>query len=469
LSTIPADKKAKIATSNSVLTSSAEVKASASSKAESSTFDVSKYCKNNLNDSFSRLRGYVSNTTFRRQVDDRKSHQLVKNTIASFGRPGEDIVNIARGLGIKVTEDLGDSIDVNIPLISCFKSNSLITEHIKENALLSEAARQMASLAYNLSTYSELPNFYHENDLGIVFVRFWFIKHIQKVFFDSNPGDYSAVSRIPTSRQNELASKLLPFANVVAVNLFLDLIEKIVNMIVLNIKNKADTDAKNFFLGHHRTHFFSMKKTFEKVLPKSQKVKLTEAARVRLARNPRYKVKDTDKSSTLVTVRPTLDTEAYLDEKEKVRLKDFNRKLNEVSAAVPEISTADGSARKACAISLQKALFTRVASINHILAKRRNQVHAILVHDRESSADPIEKEKSEKKIPFTPSQWVKAFERLDKSDLSTALMEQFSVVDPALLKLDKLVSSLMNESASSSSKSVSSPFQREDSEDNDMI
>jgi hypothetical protein len=396
-----------------------------------------------LNDLFGKLKGYVSHTPFANQANMRDSHSLVKGTALSFGEIGSTIVSTANKLGIKVTEDVGDKLIPVSKLTGAFKDSTFDDEEVKNVKEHMDACNALVSLSHNLAVFDILPAFINGEDFGLIYTRYWYVRHIQKIFYGANLSDIAGVMRISNDHKNDLVNRLKVFNTVTASGLFIDLIEKIIERIVIKVKSSNDKQLQDSFLKNCRTHFFSMAKTFEKSLPQSQKVKLTDSAKRRIARNPNARLISSDKVVQLVTVRPTIETKGFLEDKEKLVLKEFNMKLNEISKHIPEVNIGDGSARKSMISTFVKAIFSKTSHVNQVISRRKTLVHSLMVNARRNSHDLNEQKKIVDKVRFTPEEWRRTFNELDKSDLKNALIASFGTDDVRKLNISDLIFSIM--------------------------
>lgn len=393
-----------------------------------------------ITSALSQLKGYISYTPFVSQALQRDSQSLVKNTLASFGEPGNLIGILASKLGIKVIEDLGDPIQPVKKLTECFKDGVLNVENIKNDKLGLSGVETLASLAHHLTSFSDLSAYINSEDHGMIYVNYWFLRHIQKMFFGNNWTDYSSVAKLHSDHKIELMNALKVFNSPQATANFLDLIEKIIEKFVAKIFNSDNKlGEKDRLLKTCRSHMIPLAKNYEKSLPKSKKVKLSEDAKRRLARNPNARVKESDKVINIVTIRPTLETQGFTTNEEKLQLKNFNLKLNEVSKYIPEMDISDGHVRKTMTNNLVKSLFKKVSHVNTVISRRKTLIHQQMVEKRRNSLDPSEKKKLTDKVPFTTEEWREAFNLLEKKDLASSLVESFGTSNPNNLDMVSLI------------------------------
>jgi len=396
--------------------------------------DFQSFFDRDINNLFVHMKGFVSDSIFRNRADDRNNHSLVRNTCISFGDAGKDIKKLAELLKIRVTEDVGSECVVT-PLANCFKDR-LDDLSVRNDRIKLEAVNALSSLVLGLTGFHPAPTKIIENDYAFIFVSFHYLKHVQKHLFGLSYDDYCGSSRIRSDQKGALINQLKAFNTPSASELFLGLIEKMLEKVVLKISEKSN--GKELLAQSARTFFFSMPKAVEKSYPVQRRVILSAKAKKRLGRNP--KAKPTVQEQTLVesVSRPVLDPKKYTTEREKSIIKRFNAKLNSLSSFVPEINSADGRLRLTQARDLVRAMQDKARSVNHRLAARKQKVHDHLkaVSKRKiASLVSDDEKKLEARREFTPKEWEEAFESIDKSDFEVALVDVYGTADPDKLNL----------------------------------
>jgi cell fate (sporulation/competence/biofilm development) regulator YmcA (YheA/YmcA/DUF963 family) len=397
----------------------------------------------NISQDFLKLKAYVSNSALINQRAMRTSHDLIKGTVKSLGFPGAFIVKLATDLGIKVTETMGTEVIAKNSLLAAFTDSGLNQNFKPADEEVGQAVNSLASLAHNLVTFSELPVFIKSDDYSFIYTRFHYVAHIQKVFYDNNISDYLSHLRIGSDHKTDLINSLKLFGTVASTELFIDLIEKIIERVIISAKK--ETLQTNELLRACRTHFLSLAKAYEKNLPSIKKVKLSEAAKKRLAKNSRARITDNDKITILVKTRPALETKGFLNDLEKEELSKFNTKLNELSHHIDEIPVVEGYVRRKITHNMIQCLFAKTSHVNKVISRRKTLVHQLMVDERKRSHDPLEQKALADKTPFTPDQWRRGFSLLDKTDLKTALIESFGSERSANLVPKSLIKELMAE------------------------
>jgi hypothetical protein len=353
------------------------------------------------------------------QEKDRKSHSLFKGTLKAIGPFSDPILNLCKMFDIKITEDQGDEIQQNKQLLEAFTNEGLNKDWNPRSPQERIAVQQLSDLHYFLVNYNELGRYLDSSNVAQIYVRFHQIKHIQKIIFSADVHSYISQSRVGSDRKNELNTAVMSwFGSSIATNLYLDLIEKIIEAFVVN--ESRDKEKTNKILSAHRTSFIGITKAYERTLPLAQKKTLKPNIQRQLSRNPKLKLKETDYNITNTVHRPVLDTTGFLTTDEKSQLAALNRELNEFGAHIPDLISADGSARRAYITSISSKHSSNVSAVNRTIRTRKSAVHSIMIGERKANNVP-NKDANGSLIPFSKEEWRNAFDLLDKSDLQLAI------------------------------------------------
>lgn len=378
-------------------------------------FDVTNLAKS--------LQRFQYGSALKHRSDVRSEHHLTKGTLAALGHLGLQVSIISQAVGLPLHEDEGETLTKNDNLVKLFTSEGINPNWVSANASERRAAEMLTTLVTTFPKYDPLGVFIDGDNLAFIYVRFHQIKYIQKLWFQSDIGDYVKQSRIGSDRRNDLIQAILPwFGNANAADQFVGLIEKFIERSFIEIKRGPES-AQNELLLSHKTSFLSISKAYEKSLPVVEKKSVSDAAQKKLARG-KYQLKPQDYTVRKVVQRPVLETSGFLTPEEKLNLAGFNRKLNEFGNHLPDIQTADGSARRQFVLKLSATHSARIALVNRVIKARKGTIHRQMVVSRNQALSEQKSDKAEKK-PFSAEDWRQAFASYNKSDLSSALLQSF--------------------------------------------
>jgi hypothetical protein len=413
----------------------------------------------------SKLKSYITNSSFSSNVDQRDRHSLIKGTLASFGKIGEDVKNLTQAVGIQLAEDLGDAVVVDNDLVASFKDSKLDDSRIKNDKVKDEAAKSLLSLIANTVSFSALPQFIDGNDSALLYCHYHYVRHIHSMIYHANIVDGKDQLRIGQDHRNDLSLKLKAFCGINASNLFVDLFEKIIEKLVMRLISIPET--KQAVLNNLKTHIITLGRSYEKNLPKIQKMDWTDSDKKVLQKNPNKKLDPRRKRVVLVPHRPTLDIKGFLTPSERENLHKFNVKLNSVSSHFNENQiTLEVGARRKFVQTFQRLMVAKIAVVQRTISRRKNLIYNKLNSKRASF---FSEEEIKERKPFIPAMWNDEFKQLDKSDLKNALIIAFGTDKSELLDLNTVVPEWGNSPTFPSSKIASSDSEQGIGNENNNI